>query len=312
MFQTGRYYSVKHKDRDVQRSSSSGGAFTALSDVILSHSGKIIGGGYNYSTHRVEFITCTTPEERDQLRGSKYIQSDLKDIFRQIKAEIELPADAKAPIMFVGTPCQVSGVKAYLEATGTDLTDLYLCDIVCHGVPSPGVWKDYIRKMFRGKQLEFVTFKDKRLGWKRPLAFAVVDGKEKSLRPYTLLYFGELISRPSCERCPYASLERVSDITIGDHWSVQTVDADFYSEDGVSLVFVNTEKGQKLFDNAAESIHYQERTPEQCLQPNLQRPTPANAKRSSFWQVYHRNANRAVFQFDLLVAAAKIRKRMMK
>lgn len=312
MFQTGRYYSVKHKDRDVQRSSSSGGAFTALSDVILSHSGKIIGGGYNYSTHRVEFITCTTPEERDQLRGSKYIQSDLNDIFRQIKAEIELPADTKSPIMFVGTPCQVSGLKAYLEATSTDLNGLYLCDIVCHGVPSPGVWKDYIRQMLRGKQLEFVTFKDKRLGWKQPLAFAVVNGKEKSLRPYTLLYFGELISRPSCERCPYASLERVSDITIGDHWSVQTVDKDFYSKDGVSLVFVNTEKGQKLFDNAAESIHYQERPSEQCLQPNLQRPTLASTKRTSFWQMYHRNANSAVLWFDLLSAAAKIRKRMMK
>lgn len=214
--------------------------------------------------------------------------------------------------MFAGTPCQVAGLKSYLVATNTDMENLYLCDLICHGAPSPGVWKHYIRRTCQGRRLERVTFKDKRIGWKQPLSYAVVDGKEKSLRPYTLLYFGELISRPSCERCPYASLKRTADITIGDHWSVQAVDSNFYDKDGVSAVFVNTEKGRKLFAGAIASIEYRERTPEQCLQPNLQEPSLASRRRASFWRMYHGNAVLAVFWFDFLVAAKKIRKRMMK
>lgn len=305
-------YSAKHINKQIRAESSSGGAFTALSDVILSHAGKIIGWGYDYSSHIVEPKTCTTSEERDQLRGSKYIQSDMKNIFRQIKADLELTAEPKTSIMFVGTPCQVSGLKSYLVATGTDMANIYLCDIVCHGVPSPGLWKRYIRNLLKGKHLEHVNFKDKRISWKQPLAFAVVDGKEKSLRPYTLLYFGELISRPSCEHCPYASLERVSDITIGDHWSVQAMDPEFCSRDGVSLILVNTEKGQKWFVDATDCIEYRERTTEQCLQPNLQRPTSPNAKRSLFWHMYHCNAVIAVIWFDFLIAAKKIFQRMIK
>lgn len=214
--------------------------------------------------------------------------------------------------MFVGTPCQVAGLKSYLEATNTDMKNVYLYDLICHGVPRPGVWKHYIRRTFQSKHLERITFKDKRIGWKQPLAFAVADGKEKSLRPYTLLYFGELISRPSCECCTYASLERISDITIGDHWSVQAVDANFYDKDGVSSVFVNTEKGQELFSWASNSIEYRNEHRNKVCSQICRAQHRASTRRSSFWLMYHRNASMAVLWFDFLVATEKILRRMMK
>ena len=307
-----KFYSVKHKNNQIQKVSSSGGAFTALSDVILSQGGKIIGGGYNYNAHIVEHRVCTTPEERDQLRGSKYIQSDLKDIFRQIKTEIEQNTETHRPILFIGTPCQVMGLKCFLEKTNTPTEDLYLCDIICHGVPSPGVWKTFIRKRIKGKNVEYITFKDKRLGWKQPLAFATVDGKEKSLRSYTLLYFGELITRPCCNSCPFTSVNRISDITIGDHWGIESIDPEFYSKKGVSLVIVNSEQGRKLFDAACEYFYIRERTEAQCLQPNLCHPSVPHSKRESFWKMYYHNPELAVVCYDVLVAGEKVLRRLMK
>lgn len=291
------YYSAKHKDKEIQKISSSGGAFTALSNVLLKENGIIVGGEYNYSTHEVEHRICRTFEERNLLRGSKYIQSNMKETFKQIRAEIK----NHKRILFVGTPCQITGLKNYLLLEQLSEDSIILCDIICHGVPSPAVWKQCIKK-WRNK-IRFVTFKDKRLGWKRPLAFVTVKNKRKSLRKYTLLYFGGLISRPCCEKCPYASMERHSDITIGDHWGVNPL---FYDKDGVSLIITNNEKGQKLFDEASEELIFIKQTKEDCYQQSLQYPTIQHPKRKKFWQLYDKNPDLAIYWFAYKIALKKI------
>lgn len=214
------------------------------------------------------------------------------------------------PILFVGTPCQVDGLKHYCTSLHLDTSRLYLCDIVCHGVPSPGLWKNYIEQLIWTGNLENVTFKDKRIGWKRPLAFATISGQEKSLRSYTLLYFGELISRPCCSKCPYSSVNRISDITIGDHWGIEGFDPEFYSKDGVSLVITNTDKGTRLFKELQDSVEIKERSIEQCLQPNLQKPSVAHKNRTHFWTLYHKDKQTAIREYGICVAFEKVKRRL--
>lgn len=307
MFQTGRYYSVKHKDRNVQISSSSGGAFSAISDVVLEQGGIVIGGGYNFSNDSVEYYVCKTKEERDLLKGSKYIQCDGSKIYRQLETEIKAQINTdNAPILFVGTPCQINGMKSYLKARNISYDGLIYCDLICHGVPSPGIWKYYISRIRNKTALENITFKDKTIGWHQPLAFAFSKDKKISLRGFTLLYFGKLIMRPSCHNCPFATIERVSDITLGDHWNIRSVDPEFFDKNGVSLVIVNTEKGRKLFCQAAEKMIVRVRTEKECLQESLIKPADKHVYRAYFWKLFHKNKWLAVHLFDVLVCIEKI------
>lgn len=307
MFQTGRYYSVKHKDRDVQLSSSSGGAFSAISDVVLEQGGIIIGGGYDFSNDSVEYFVCKTKEERDLLKGSKYIQCDGSKIYRQLETEIKEQINAnKSPILFVGTPCQINGVKSYLKARNIAYDGLIYCDLICHGVPSPGVWKYFIKRIRKRIDPAYITFKDKTIGWNQPLAFAGDQHKRFSLRGFTLLYFGKLIIRPACHECPFAKTERVSDITLGDHWSIRWVDPEFYDKNGVSLVIVNTDKGRKLFCQAAEKMIVRLRTEKECIQESLKKPVERHTHRAKFWKLFHKNKWLAVAAFDALICIEKI------
>ena len=303
------YYSAKHKNETVRRRSSSGGAFTAISDCVLDEGGVIFAAGYDFEAHGLNHRIARTKEERDALIGSKYIQSDMKGVFRTL-AETLKKEDA-APCLFVGTPCQVAGLKRFLSAQRVNTEQLYLCDLICHGVGSPRVFRDCLPKK-RKAPIDFITFKDKRLGWKQPLAFVRTGGKEKSLRRFTLLYFGNVVMRPSCYVCPWATTRRVGDITLGDHWNIERCDPEFYDKNGVSLILTNSEKGEELLKKAASDLLLKERTREECLQPNLLRPTSPHDKRNRFWEQYARRPQSAIRCFDARIAAQKIRQRISR
>lgn len=301
------YYSAKHKDKNTQISSSSGGAFSAISDVVLEQGGIVIGGGYSFSNDSVEYYICRTKAERDLLKGSKYIQCDTSKIYRQLEAEIETQkATTKAPILFTGTPCQISSVKSYLNMRKVFYDNLYYCDLICHGVPSPGVWKFYINPIKKRMKFDFITFKDKTLGWNQPLAYVKEKEKKVSLRGFTLLYFGKIIMRPSCHKCPYTKVERIADITLGDHWNIRTVDPDFWDKNGVSLVIVNTPKGCRLLSQAAHKLTICERTEQECLQPSLIKPADKSSYRDWFWRLFCHNKRLAIIIFDALISIDKI------
>lgn len=307
-----KYYSVKHKNKEILKKSSSGGLFTALSDVVLDQSGIVIGGGYDFNTNEVVFKICRSVKERDSLRGSKYIQGNMTQLYRQIEEEIEHQiAGSCSPIMFVGLPCQVAALKNYLKIKEIEYPRLILCDLVCHGVPSLGVWQYFFEKKCKKIAPNYITFKDKKLGWSQPLAFASNEDKRVSLRAFTLLYFGKLIMRPSCHECPYSSTERIGDISLGDHWSVGKVDPGFCDKNGVSLAILNSEKGYSLFESCKNDIEWRLRTREECLQQALEYPVTENSLRKFFWAIYRVNKGISIVLFDAIVALEKVIKKIV-
>lgn len=277
------FYGVRHKDINEIEDSRSGAAFVAISDWVLEMGGVVYGVGYE-GHFRVVHKRATTKAARDEFRGSKYVQSDLRGIFRQVKQDLQ---DGLI-VMFSGTPCQTAGLNSYI---GNKLREnLFLVDIVCHGVPAPNIWRDYLtylEKKARSKII-WVNFRDKQMfGWsahKESFRFANDNTNKKIFRYqfYTYYYF-----RPSCSICHYTNTTRPSDITLADFWGWEKTVPNFNSDDkGASLVIINTEKGKCLFCKVQNSIHTILVKKENCLQPNLCYPTQQYSKRDEFARKY--------------------------
>lgn len=284
LFQT-KVYGGWLQDQNALFASSSGGAFTALSDVFLQQGDVIVCSTYNYKTHDQEYRIITTVPERNNARGSKYVQAVPGDIFTE--AETWLRSNPGHNLLFFGMGCQASGFRAFAEVRGF-LDRVTIVDIICHGSPSPKVWHEYVNLLEeKHGKISSLSFKDKRIGWMSPIAVAQMQDQEVSLRAYQKVFYSSNELRPSCHKCPYARIERTSDITIGDFWNIKERIPDHYNEKGVSLFIVHTVKGEKLFDHAKKLLNWFESNVTDCLQYNLEKPTPAAATRETFWQEYY-------------------------
>lgn len=277
-------YAARHKDMKEVESSRSGAAFIAISDYILEQGGIVYGVGYT-DHFRVVHKRATTKKDRNEFKGSKYVQSDLTGIFRQVKEDLK---NGKM-VLFSGTPCQTAGLHSYV---GKKLREnLVLIDIVCHGVPSPYVWRDYLaylEKKYNSK-ICYVNFRDKELfGWKsHKETFKFIEGKEKTTYTYTYTFYKHIMFRHSCGSCKYTNLQRPSDITIADFWGWEKTDSQINIDNkGVSLVLLNTEKGQFLFDSVKERMKTTPAELKNCLQPNLKNPSEIHPKRIDFERDY--------------------------
>ena len=277
-------YGVKHKDEKVRISSRSGAAFIALSDVVLENGGIIYGAAMD-EMFAVSHIRADSKEQRDRMKGAKYVQSNMEGIYTKVIHDLcqgEL-------VLFSGTPCQISGLLALLEKKKVDSKKLITCDLVCHGTPSPDIWKQYlayIESRYRQKICK-ADFRDKSLGWDTHCeSFILEDGKKIISRDYSDLFYKHVMLRPSCHKCYFAGIHRISDITLADFWGIESNKSSFNDNRGVSLVFVNTEKGRRLFEQAKKSVEYFECRPEKCLQPALIRPTVKSEMRDEFWKDY--------------------------
>ena len=277
-------YAARHKDMQEIETSRSGAAFIALSDWVIEHGGIVYGAGYT-DHFRVVHKRAVSKEERNEFKGSKYVQSDLTGVFRQVKADLK----AGLLVMFSGTPCQTAGLNSYI---GKKLREnLYLVDIVCHGVPGPFIWRDYLAYLERkhGDKICWVNFRDKQLyGWTaHHESFKFVNGGGKMTFTYT--FYKHIMFRHSCGVCPYTNTRRPSDITLADFWGWEKTDPTFNADDkGVSLVLINTEKGRKLFEAVKDNMNIIPVKLEDCLQPNLQHPSIIHPKRMAFERDYAR------------------------
>lgn len=278
-------YAVRHKNiKEVERSRS-GAMFVAITDYILANNGVVYGAGY-CDHFRVAHKRAATAKERDEFRGSKYVQSDLGNTFTQVANDLK----NDLWVCFSGTPCQTAGLHSFLKAKKTDTKKLLLVDIVCHGTPAPYIWRDYLayfEKKHIGKVTE-VSFRDKEmLGWASHKESFVINGKKIITDTFKDLFFKHLLSRRSCGICNFANTNRPSDITIGDFWGWENIDKDFNKDDkGVSLVLVNSIKGQQLFENITQDINTIKTTLHLALQPNLQHPSITSPQREAFEKDY--------------------------
>ena len=277
-------YAVRHRDMQQVAVSQSGAAFIALSDWVLEQGGIVYGVGYAEG-FRVVHKRAVTSEERDEFRGSKYVQSDLNNVFKQVKQDLK----AGKAVLFSGTPCQTAGLNAYI---GKQLrSNLYLVDIVCHGVPAPYIWRDYLvylERKYKNKIVK-VDFRNKQLfGWHdHRETFVFSDGKMKCEKSFTYLFYKHIIFRKSCSNCPFTNFNRPSDITIADFWGWDKVDFKLNSDDkGISLILINTNKGKHTFEKIQNNINFVEIDLKNCSQPNLEHPSEPHPLRDKFEKDY--------------------------
>lgn len=278
-------YAVLHKSPDVRWNSRSGGIFTALSDYVLSNHG-VVYGAITTSELRVIHFRADNEEDRNLMRGSKYVQSDISECYSLIQNDLD---DGKV-VLFTGTSCQVAAVK---NAMGKDYPNLYTLDIVCHGVPSPRVWKDYIayiEKKYDAKCVEVDFRNKKKFGWPAHIETLKIRRGRKiktvNSRFYSELYYTHLILRPCCSECPYKSINHPGDITIADYWGIKKAAPEFFDWGGVSLVLVNSESGKKMFDCVKTEINFKETKFALSMQPPLQSSFPMPNNREQFWKDY--------------------------
>lgn len=278
-------YGARHKDMREVETSRSGAAFIAISDYILENGGVVYGAGYT-DHFRVVHKRATTKEERDEFKGSKYVQSDLRGVFRQVKKDLK----DGLTVLFSGTPCQTAGLNSYI---GKKLREnLYLVDIVCHGVPGPYMWRDYLAYLEKrqGAEIYWVNFRDKqKFGWAaHKETFKFVNGGGKM--SFTYLFYQHIMFRHSCGVCHYTNTKRPSDITLADFWHWQKTDPTINLDDkGLSLILINTEKGKKLFEAAKADLNVIPARLEDCMQGNMQRPSPIHPKRMKFEEDYKKH-----------------------
>lgn len=261
------YYAFKNSD-DIRRSSSSGGAFTALSQLILAQGGVVIASEMHSDWH-IEHTVADSIEKVKRQAATYYVQGKAFNRFRQAK---ELLCQGRK-VLFTGTPCQIAGLKKYL---GKDYDNLITCDIICHGIPSPEMFQIYIDYLKQRGNLTSLKHRDKEIGWGGYSVSAVIDGKKYRnvgwLKAYSVMFSHGLINRNSCYHCRYSCFDRPGDITIGDYWGVEKFHKDFKDKLGVSLVITNSHKGDEFFRLASDNVERLPLEKQETLQNSLKKP----------------------------------------
>ena len=281
-FEKPKSYAARHKEMSEVETSRSGATFIALSDWVLEQGGVVYGAGFT-DHFRVVHKRATTKESRNEFKGSKYVQSDLTRIFRMVKDDLR----KDRIVLFSGTPCQVSALHSFV---GLKLRqNLYLIDIVCHGVPSPYVWRDFVAYLEKKQQNEirWVNFRDKQeFGWAAHRETFVFSNSNKK-KTFNLQYYQEVMFRRSCYHCHFCNTKRSGDITIGDYWGWDKNVPEMNRDDkGLSLILVNTRKGEALLKSAKEKMNIVSTCLESSLQPNLIHPTALPPQRDNFEKDY--------------------------
>lgn len=291
-------FAAKNNNEEVRLLSSSGGVFSVLSDYILQEGGVVYGARFDEKL-RVFHARAESSKERDPMRGSKYVQSELRDSLPTIKQD--LSNDRK--VLFTGTPCQISGLKTYFHKEEID--NLVLCDLICYGTPSPLVWKEFVDLLEKkvGLKLKDFNFRDKCQGWHKIWAKAHFEEEfnnldESLVNSFNKIFLGHFVLRPACHECPFSSLRRHSDITIADFWGIEKHKPEFDDDKGVSLVLVNTPKGEEVFERIKYALSYQDSSVDECIerQVHLQRPATPSPQREVFWRDFREQGIESVIR----------------
>lgn len=241
-------------NEEIRLNSSSGGVFTLISEYILDQGGVVFGAAFTKDFKAVHHICVVDRSELKHLRGSKYLQSEIGDTYKQAKAYL----DNGRKVLFTGTPCQIGGLYSFLRKS---YDNLFTQDIICHGVPSPMVWKKNVENLESKKKSEIknVCFRDKQSGWKTfSLTIEFINGavysKEHSDDAYMKAFLANCCLRHSCYNCSFKGIKRESDITLADFWGVQNVFPEMDDNMGTSLVLLHSSKGQEIFKNIQKFV----------------------------------------------------------
>lgn len=250
-------YACINKDELVRLDSSSGGIFTLLAKEVIDRGGVVFGATFNDNFEVVHNVV-ETYDNLNLLRGSKYVQSKIGYTYKKAKEFLKSGRE----VLFSGTPCQIAGLKSYLEKSYPNLITI---DVICHGVPSPYVWHKYIefRENKAKSKVNHIAFRRKNAGWKQySISFLYKNNTEYSKINnkdlYMKAFLKDICLRPSCYNCKFRTLNRQSDITLADFWGVQYILPEMDDDKGTSLIILNSKLGKQIFEKISDKMVYKE------------------------------------------------------
>lgn len=280
-----KVYACKNKNDEIRMKSSSGGIFTLIANYILKQNGVIFGAAFNENFEVVHMWT-DNEEGLEKFRGSKYVQSQIGKSFKQVKNFLE----EGRKVLFTGTPCQIEGLLTYLRK---DYENLYTQDIICHGVPSPKVWRKYLeyKKIINKEFPRKVNFRKKEIaGWNAYHVSFTYSHFEENVHhnndPYMKLFLNNFDLRDTCYNCNFKREKRKSDITVADFWGIKNIRPEMNDEKGTSAILVNSQKGKEIFENIKNNIVWTEEKIENIIKYNscFVKSTYYNEKRNEFFE----------------------------
>lgn len=277
--------------------STSGAVFPILAQEVLRCGGAVCGAAFR-PDWTVAHIIIEDKEGLERLKNSKYVQSDMSDCFPKIKNLLE----AGRLVLFSGTGCQVAGLKGFLRK---EYQNLWCIEVICHGVPSPGVWKKYLNEKFDVSHIKSIEFRSKKYAWGEPIARVVCYNNIIYEESYTKgIYYSNfgnnIILRNSCGHCQFNRLPRQADITIGDFWGIDKKYPQFNDGKGTSVILVNNIKGYELLNK----VKYNFKVFNKVLlndaipgNPNIISSSKENSYRDIFFKIFKKRSVQEALSF---------------
>lgn len=287
-------------NEQVRMQSSSGGIFTLLAEQVINHGGVVFGARFDTDWqvihHYTDTIDCLAP-----FRGSKYLQSRIGTSFVDARRFLQNGRQ----VLFSGTPCQIAGLRHFLRR---DYPKLLTIEVVCHGVPSPAVWHQYLKETVPENisTVQSISFRDKSTGWKKysfvlrtnaaqsPESGEVLLHETLDRNLFMQAFLKDWILRPSCHQCPAKAGRSGADISIADFWGIQQVLPHLDDDKGVGLVLINTAKGRDALaaiDFRREEVTYEQAT---RINPAVYRSAAVPPLRPYFWRNFHQHGIAAI------------------
>lgn len=278
-------YAGWNKNEKIRLESSSGGVFSVLAEYIFKKKGYVCGAAFDDKNH-LKHIIVSNKKDLQKLRGSKYVQSEIGNVFYDIKKLL----NKNKYVLFSGTPCQVAGLKNFLK---NDYEKLLAIDLVCHGVPSPRVFKKYICEIEKVKKckIDQIDFREKSTGWK-DYSFQLSDDKKIILNCKhndDLFFKGflkNLFLNKICTGCPFSKFPKCSDITLGDFWGIWNYKKELDDDKGVSCIIINNKKGLNFLNKIDKNIFYKKINKEKTIEKllTIYNPCDAHQNREEFFK----------------------------
>lgn len=288
-----KVFAAVNPNQGIRSKSSSGGVFRAIAESVINQGGVVFGARFDSEWNVIHAYTETI-EGLAPMMGAKYVQSEIGSSF--IDAESFLKAGRK--VLFSGTPCQIAGLKLFLRK---EYESLITVEVVCHGVPSPLVWKSYLESVRKNKgfgDISAISFRDKRYGWERYSLNIVSSDKGTQSKqfnqnltknPYLRGFVKNLYLRPSCYFCPAKSGKSRADITLGDFWHIRHIHPELYHFNGVSLVLDYTDNGRRVLDSADIITFESDYTSALKANPAIVHNSKKGADYKLFWESFKKD-----------------------